>query len=57
MNLAKGEAEVQRLLRDNLTAELLERQAIEKWNGKLPLIVGDGSKNILDVRKLFNSGN
>ena len=57
MNLAKGEAEVQRLLRDNLTAELLERQAIEKWNGKLPLIVGDGSKNILDVRKLLNSGN
>ncbi|WP_333112235.1 prohibitin family protein [Microcoleus sp. SVA1_B6] len=57
VNLAKGEAEVQRLLRDNLTAELLERQAIEKWNGKLPLIVGDGSKNILDVRKLFNSGN
>ncbi len=56
VNLAKGEAEVQRLLRDNLTAELLERQAIEKWNGKLPLIVGDGSKNILDVRKLFNSG-
>ena len=40
VNLAKGEAEVQRLLRDNLTAELLERQAIEKWNGKLPLICG-----------------
>lgn len=57
VNLAKGEAEVQRLLRDNLTAEILSRQAIEKWNGKLPLIVGDGGKNILDVRKLFNSGN
>ncbi|MBE9161203.1 prohibitin family protein [Microcoleus sp. CZ3-B2] len=57
VNLAKGEAEVQRLLRDNLTAELLERQAIEKWNGKLPLIVGDGSKNILDLSKLLNSRN
>ncbi|MEG3909168.1 MULTISPECIES: prohibitin family protein [unclassified Microcoleus] len=52
VNLAKGEAEVQRLLRDNLTPELLERQAIEKWDGKLPLIVGDGGKNILDLRKL-----
>ncbi|MEG4105215.1 prohibitin family protein [Microcoleus sp. S13_C5] len=52
VNLAKGEAEVQRLLRDNLTQELLERQAIEKWDGKLPLIVGDGGKNILDLRKL-----
>jgi regulator of protease activity HflC (stomatin/prohibitin superfamily) len=52
VNLAKGEAEVQRLLRDNLTPELLERQAIEKWNGNLPLIVGDGGKNLLDLRKL-----
>lgn len=52
VNLAKGEAEVQRLLQDNLTPELLERQAIEKWNGNLPLIVGDGGKNLLDLRKL-----
>ena len=52
VNLAKGEAEVQRLLRDNLTPEFLERQAIEKWNGKLPMIVGDGGKNLLDLRKL-----
>jgi regulator of protease activity HflC (stomatin/prohibitin superfamily) len=52
VNLAKGEAEVQRLLQDNLTPELLERQAIEKWDGKLPLIVGDGGKNLLDLRKL-----
>ena len=52
VNLAKGEAEVQRLLRDNLTPELLERQAIEKWNGQLPLIVGEGGKNLLDLSKL-----
>jgi len=52
VNLAKGEAEVQRLLRDNLTPELLERQAIEKWDGKLPLILGDGGKNLLDLSKL-----
>jgi regulator of protease activity HflC (stomatin/prohibitin superfamily) len=52
VNLAKGEAEVQRLLQDNLTPELLERQAIEKWDGKLPLIFGDGGKNLLDLSKL-----
>lgn len=57
VNLAKGEAQVQRLLGENLTAELLSRQAIEKWNGKLPLIVGEGGKNIWDVKKLFTSGN
>jgi regulator of protease activity HflC (stomatin/prohibitin superfamily) len=54
VNLAKGEAEVQRLLQDNLTPQLLERQAIEKWDGKLPLIVGDGGKNLLDLRKLVD---
>jgi regulator of protease activity HflC (stomatin/prohibitin superfamily) len=54
VNLAKAEAEVQRLLRENLTRELLERQAIEKWNGKLPLIVGDGNKNLLDLRKFVD---
>ena len=54
VNLAKGEAEVQRLLRDNLTPELLERQAIEKWNGQLPLIVGEGGKNLLDLSKLVD---
>ena len=52
VNLAKGEAEVQRLLRDNLTPELLEREALQKWDGKLPLIVGDGGKNLLDLRQL-----
>lgn len=54
VNLAKGEAEVQRLLRDNLTPELLEREAIQKWDGKLPLIVGEGGKNLLDLRKLVD---
>lgn len=54
VNLAKGEAEVQRLLRDNLNAEMLARQAIEKWDGKLPLIVGEGSKSILDLSKLVD---
>ena len=54
VNLAKGEAEVQRLLQDNLTPELLERQAIEKWDGKLPLIVGEGGKNLLDLSKLVD---
>ncbi|MEH2434053.1 MAG: prohibitin family protein [Nostoc sp.] len=48
VNLAKGEAEAHRLLRDGLTPEILQRQAIEKWNGKLPLIVSK------EAPKLFN---
>jgi len=55
VNLAKGEAEAHRLLRDNLTPEILEKQAIEKWNGKLPMIVGNDSPKLLDLKKFIKS--
>jgi prohibitin 1 len=56
VNLAGGEAEAQRLLRENLTSEILQKQAIEKWDGKLPLIVGDNAANrFLDVRQFMPS--
>lgn len=57
VNLARGEAEAQKLLRENLTPEILEKEAIEKWNGVLPLVIGDKSTNLLDLTKLINSGN
>lgn len=57
VNLAKGEAEAQRLLRESLTPELLEKEAIQKWDGKLPLIVGDSSTKLLDLSKLINGSN
>ena len=53
VNLAKGEAEAQRLLKDNLNPELLQKQAIDKWDGKLPLIVGDGGAKLLDLNQLM----
>jgi prohibitin 1 len=40
INRAKGQAEAQRLLRETLTAELLQKQAIEKWDGKFPQVLG-----------------
>lgn len=49
VNLAKGEAEAQRLVRETLTPEILQKQAIEKWNGNLPLIVDKGSTKLLDL--------
>ncbi|HEY9649875.1 MAG TPA: prohibitin family protein [Coleofasciculaceae cyanobacterium] len=55
VNLAKGEAEAQRLLRETLTPELLQRQAIEKWDGKLPKIMGNGGTKLLDLSKLLNA--
>jgi regulator of protease activity HflC (stomatin/prohibitin superfamily) len=55
VNLAKGEAEAQRLLRVNLTPQLLQRQALEKWNGNLPLIVGGEGTKLLDLKQLIEA--
>lgn len=40
VNRAKGQAEAQKLLRQNLTPEILQKQAIEKWNGQFPQVMG-----------------
>ncbi len=48
---AKGQAEAQRLLQQTLTPELLEKQAIEKWNGQFPqVITGEGTTPFIDLR-------
>ncbi|HEY9636821.1 MAG TPA: prohibitin family protein [Coleofasciculaceae cyanobacterium] len=43
VNRAKGQAEAQRLMRQTLTPELLQKQAIEKWNGQFPQVMGGNS--------------
>lgn len=55
VNLARGDAEAQRLLRETLTPELLQRQAIERWNGNLPFIVGGNGNNLLDLKQLIET--
>ncbi len=40
VNRAKGQAEAQRLQRMTLTPELLQQQAIEKWDGRFPTVMG-----------------
>jgi regulator of protease activity HflC (stomatin/prohibitin superfamily) len=53
VNLAKGEAEANRLIQASLTPEILQRQTLKKWNGHLPLIVDSGSQKILDINELI----
>lgn len=55
VNLAKGEGEAQRILRETLSPELLQKQAIDKWNGNLPLVIGESTAKILDVNSLIQS--
>lgn len=40
VNRAKGTATAQRLLKGSLNGELLQKQAIEKWDGKFPTMMG-----------------
>ena len=53
--LAEGEAKAQQLLQTGLTPEVLQRQAIEKWNGHLPLVVGNDSLRSLDIKSLLKA--
>jgi regulator of protease activity HflC (stomatin/prohibitin superfamily) len=55
VNLARGEAEAQELLQRSLTPELLQRQAIERWNGNLPFIVGGEGTKLLDLKQLIKT--
>lgn len=44
INLAKGESEAQKLLKENLTPEIIQMKNIEKWDGKLPLVIFNNSQ-------------
>lgn len=49
INLARGEAEANRLKRESLTPELLQLRAIEKWDGQLPTVTG-GSTPFVNIK-------
>jgi regulator of protease activity HflC (stomatin/prohibitin superfamily) len=49
VNLARGEAEAHRLILDTLTPEILRKQAIERWDGKLPLIAPNSGSTLFDL--------
>lgn len=48
---AKGEAEAQRLQQQTLTAELLQKYAIDKWDGHFPQYFGAGALPFLTLSK------
>ncbi len=50
---AQGEAKAQDLLQATLTPEVLQHQALERWNGHLPLVMGDGPMPFIDVKSLL----
>lgn len=48
---AQAEADANKIKNSTITDEILTQQFIEKWNGELPKVVGDG--NIFDVSELI----
>ncbi len=57
VNRAKGQAEAQRLQRLTLTKELLQKQAIEKWDGRFPTVMaGSGALPLINLDTATLSG-
>ena len=50
---AEGEARAQQLLQQGLTPEVLQHQAIEKWNGHLPLVMDSDAIQSFDLKSLL----
>jgi regulator of protease activity HflC (stomatin/prohibitin superfamily) len=50
---AEGEAKAQELLQTTLTPEVLQHQALERWNGHLPLVMGNDVAPMIDVKSLL----
>jgi len=46
---AKGLAEAQALQKQTLTAEFLQLEAIKKWDGKMPSVVGSGTTPFINI--------
>ena len=46
---ANAEAEANRIVSESLTDQLIEQQTIEKWNGKLPTVMGSDSTILKDI--------
>lgn len=49
IEIAKAEAQAQELLRKTISDHIIQLRAIEKWNGVLPLYVGESQGLFLDI--------
>ncbi len=51
---AEAEADANRKIADSLTPELIEKAKIDKWNGGVPTVSGNGSSMLVDISDLIN---
>jgi regulator of protease activity HflC (stomatin/prohibitin superfamily) len=51
---AKGEAQAQEIIHATLTPDILQKEAITKWDGKLPIMMDKNDIKLFDLTKLRN---
>ena len=57
VNKAEGQAEAQKLVRSSLTQEILTKEAIEKWDGRFPMVMGGDALPFIDLKDFKNEKN
>ncbi len=53
LELARAQAESQRLLAASVNAQILQLEAIKKWDGTMPLVMGEGGSAIVDMSAIL----
>jgi regulator of protease activity HflC (stomatin/prohibitin superfamily) len=51
---ARGEAQAQEIIHATLTPDILQKEAITKWDGKLPIMMDKNDIKLFDLSKLRN---
>ena len=49
---AEAQAKSNEIVRKSITPELLQKQMIERWDGKLPMVQGEGTSAIINMPEL-----
>lgn len=50
VNKARGQAEAQKLQKLTITKEILQKMAIEKWDGRFPQVMGSGAMPFINMK-------
>lgn len=53
INLARGTAEAHQILQSTLTPSILKYEALQKWDGRLPMISGEGTNTVIELDDLI----
>ena len=53
---AEGEAKANELINNSISDKILNKELIEKWDGKLPVVQDSNGNSFIDINSLINKG-